>query len=76
MSSKNVNKKENLTFRIDPGLRRFLKKVAQRERRSLSNQLNKALEEWVKMRDELHPQFIKDIKDSLKSGKPEPVWKG
>lgn len=76
MSSKNVNKKENLTFRIDPGLRRFLEKVAKRERRSLSNQLNKALEEWVKMRDELHPQFIKDIKESLKSGRPEPVWKG
>ena len=46
------------------------------ERRSLSNQLNKALEEWVKMKDELHPQFIKEIKDSLKSGKLESVWKG
>lgn len=70
------SEKKNVTFRMDPDLRKFLKNTAKRERRSLSNQLNKALEEWVEMRNELHPQFIKDIKDSLKSGKPEPVWKG
>lgn len=71
-----TTKKENVTFRIEPDLRETLQNVAIMERRSLSNQLNKALEEWVKMKDELHPQFIKEIKNSLKSGKLESVWKG
>lgn len=71
-----TTKKENVTFRMAPDLRETLQNVAIMERRSLSNQLNKALEEWVKMKDELHPQFIKEIKDSLKSGKLESVWKG
>ena len=71
-----TTKKENVTFRMAPDLRETLQNIAIMERRSLSNQLNKALEEWVKMKDELHPQFIKEIKDSLKSGKLESVWKG
>jgi len=70
------NKKENVTFRIDPELREVLGAIAKEERRSFSNQINVALEEWARMKDELHPQFIKDIKEALKSGKPEPVWKG
>jgi len=70
------NKKENVTFRMDHKLREILKSIAKEQRRSFSNQLNVALEEWVRIKNELHPQFIKDIKEALKSGKPEPVWKG
>ena len=69
-------KKDNVTFRIDHGLKEILKTTAKEERRSFSNQINVALEEWVKIKDEMHPQFIRDIKESLASGKPEPVWKG
>ena len=70
------NKKENVTFRMDHELRENLEFIAKEERRSFSNQLNVALEEWIRVKNELHPQFIKDIKEALKSGKPEPVWKG
>jgi len=70
------NKKENVTFRMDHKLREILKSIAKKQRRSFSNQLNVALEEWVRIKNELHPQFIKDIKEALRSGKPEPVWKG
>lgn len=70
------NKKENVTLRMDHELRKRLEFIAKEERRSFSNQLNVALEEWVRVKNELHPQFIKDIKEALKSGKPEPVWKG
>jgi len=69
-------KKENVTFRIDHELREILESVAKEERRSFSNQLNVALEEWTRMKNELHPHFIKDIREALNSGKTEPVWKG
>ena len=71
-----AEKKENVTFRIDHELKETLESIANEERRSFSNQLNVALEEWLRLKDELHPHFIKDIKEALKSGKPEPVWKG
>lgn len=70
------NKKENVTLRMGHELREILEFIAKEERRSFSNQLNVALEEWIRAKNELHPQFIKDIKEALKSGKPEPVWKG
>lgn len=70
------NKKENVTLRMDHELRESLELIAKEERRSFSNQLNVALEEWIRLKNELHPQFIKDIKEALKSGKPESVWKG
>ena len=69
-------KKENVTFRIDLGLKEIVKTIAKEERRSFSNQINVALEEWARIKDEMHPQFIRDIKESLASGKPEPAWKG
>ena len=69
-------KKKSVTFRIDSGLRKVLETIANVERRSLSNQINLALEEWTRIKGELHPQFSKDIKEALESGKPEPVWKG
>ena len=54
----------------------FLESVVKEERRSFSNQLNVALEEWIRVKNELHPQLIKEIKEALKSRKPQPVWKG
>ncbi|MFH1996730.1 MAG: hypothetical protein ABIJ27_07065 [Candidatus Omnitrophota bacterium] len=70
------NKKENVTLRMDHELKKRLEFIAKEERRSFSNQINVAIEEWVRIKNELHPQFIKDIKEALKSGKHEPVWKG
>ena len=72
----NRNKKINITFRMEQELREVIECIAKEERRSFSNQLNVALEEWLSIKNELHPRFIKDIRDSLKSGKPEQVWKG
>lgn len=69
-------KETNITFRINPGLKKLVEVIAQEERRTLSSQLRIILEEWVKMKKELHPQFLKAIEESVKSGKPEPVWKG
>ena len=68
--------KGSVTFRIAPQLKRLVEMIARAERCSFSNQVNVALEEWVQIRDELHPQFMQDIKEALKSGKPESVWKG
>ena len=72
----NKEKKVNVTFRIEQGLKETLEYVAREERRSFSNQINLALEQWLVMKEELHPSFIQDIRESLQSGKPEPVWKG
>ena len=69
-------KKENVTIRMDHELREILESVAKEQRRSLSNQFNVAIEEWLKIKNELHPQFLKDIQEALKSGKPQSVWKG
>lgn len=69
-------KEQNITFRIHPALKKLIEAIAAEERRTLSNQLRIAIEEWLKMKKELHPQFLKDIESSLASGKPGPVWKG
>jgi len=69
-------KENNITFRINPGLKKLIETIAQEERRTLSSQLRVILEEWIKIKKELHPQFLKDIEESVKSGKPESVWKG
>lgn len=71
-----ATKEQNITFRIHPALKKLIEAIAAEERRTLSNQLRVALEEWLKMKKELHPQFINDIEDSIASGKPESVWKG
>ena len=68
--------KESVTFRIDHELREFLESIAKEERRSFSSQLNVAIEEWLRIKNEIHPHFVEDIKGALKSGRPEPVWKG
>lgn len=68
--------KETVTFRMEPRVRRSLGVIAEEERRSFSSQLNVAVEEWLRIKNEIHPHFVKDIKDALKSGRPEPAWKG
>jgi len=68
--------KETVTFRMEPEVRKSLEVIAEEERRSFSSQLNVAVEEWLRIKNEIHPHFVEDIKDALKSGRPEPVWKG
>ena len=73
---RDMNKKVNVTFRMEQKLREVIEYIAKEERRSFSNQLNVALEEWLKIKNEIHPRFLEDIRDSLESGQPEPIWKG
>lgn len=68
--------KETVTFRMAHGVRKSIEVIAEEERRSFSSQLNVAIEEWLRIKNEIHPHFVGDIKDALKSGRPEPVWKG
>ncbi len=68
--------KETVTFRMEPKVRKSLEIIAEEERRSFSSQLNMAVEEWLRIKNEIHPHLIKDIKDALKSGRPQAVWKG
>jgi len=68
--------KETVTFRMEPGIRKSLEVIAEEERRSFSSQLNMAVEEWLRIKNEIHPHFVEDIKAALKSGRPEPAWKG
>ena len=68
--------KETVTFRLKPEIRKSIEVIAEEESRSFSSQLNVAIEDWLRIKTEIHPQFVKDIKNAIKSGKPEPVWKG
>lgn len=71
-----IKKDQNITFRIHPALKKLIEAIAAEERRTVSSQLRIALEEWLKMKEKLHPHFLQDIENSRASGKPEPVWKG
>lgn len=71
-----TTKDQNITFRIHPSLKKVIEAIAAEERRTVSSQLRIALEEWLKMKEELHPNFLQDIEDARTSGKPVPVWKG
>jgi hypothetical protein len=71
--------KESLTLRIDSELREIFTTLARDEERSLNRQIEMALREWVKMKEQLHPTFVADIKEAIsgiKAGEKEPVWKG
>jgi hypothetical protein len=71
--------KESVTLRIDSELRKIFAAIARDEERSLNRQIEMALREWVKMKEQLHPTFVADIKEAisgLKAGEKEPVWKG
>jgi len=69
----------NLTLSLPKKLREQLEAVARAERRSLNNLVELALEDWLRLRESLHPQFMADIKEAqagVKRGEVEPVWKG
>jgi len=71
--------KENLTLRIDRELRSIFTTIARDEGRSLNRQIEMVLRDWVKMKEQLHPTFVSDIKEAisgLREGEKEPVWKG
>ncbi|MFQ6033359.1 MAG: DUF6364 family protein [Candidatus Bipolaricaulia bacterium] len=57
--------KRSVTLTLDEDLRQKIEKMAKAERRSLSSMVEVALEDWLRMREELHPQFIADIKEAL-----------
>lgn len=57
--------KRSVTLTLDEDLRQRMEEMAKAERRSLSSMVEVALEDWLRMREELHPQFIADIKEAL-----------
>jgi predicted transcriptional regulator len=57
--------KRSVTLTLDEELRQKMESIAKAERRSLSSMVEVALEDWLRMREELHPQFIADIKEAL-----------
>jgi len=57
--------KRSVTLTLNEELRQKMESIAKAERRSLSSMVEVALEDWLKMREELHPQFIADIKEVL-----------
>ncbi|MCI2430829.1 hypothetical protein LM602_02335 [Candidatus Acetothermia bacterium] len=68
----------SLNLRVKKSVRRKLERIAKAEHRSLSAQAELALTEWLCRRDELHPQFVQEIKEALEGvarGEVEPVWK-
>ena len=70
--------KESLTIRIDSELREIFATIARDEERSLNRQIEMVLREWIKMKEQLHPTFVADIKEAiagLRAGEKEPVWK-
>lgn len=57
--------KRAVTLTLDPKLCAKLEAVAAEESRSLSSLVELALKDWLKLREDLHPQFVADIKEAL-----------
>lgn len=70
--------KAPLSLKVEKSVRRKLERIAKDEHRSLNAQAELALREWLRLKEELHPQFVQDIKEALegvKRGEVEPIWK-
>ncbi|MFQ6090275.1 MAG: hypothetical protein ACE5LD_02415 [Candidatus Bipolaricaulia bacterium] len=57
--------KRSVTLALSEELRQKMESLAKMERRSLSSMVEVALEDWLKAREDLHPQFVADIKEAL-----------
>ncbi len=57
--------KRSVTLTLSEELRQKMEILAKMERRSLSSMVEVALEDWLKVREELHPRFVSDIKEAL-----------
>jgi predicted transcriptional regulator len=64
-----------VSAKVPQELRDKLEEIAKAERRTTSNVVQLAIEDYVRQYDELHPQFRADILEALeqvKAGKVEP----
>jgi predicted transcriptional regulator len=64
-----------VSAKVPQELRDKLEEIAKAERRTMSNVVQLAIENFVRQYDELHPQFRADILEALeqvKAGKVEP----
>ncbi|MBI1742367.1 hypothetical protein HYR54_04785 [Candidatus Acetothermia bacterium] len=71
--------KKPITLTLSDEVLEQLEMVAEHQKRSLSSQIDLALRDWLHLKEELHPQFMADIKEALrgvKRGQVEPIWKG
>ena len=71
--------KKAVTLTLSKEVLRELEQIAEHQQRSLSSQIDLALQDWLHLKEELHPQFAADIKEAqtgVKRGQVEPAWKG
>jgi predicted transcriptional regulator len=64
-----------VSAKVSEELRRQIEEIAKAERRTTSNVVQLAIENYVRQYSELHPQFRADILEALKqvkAGKVEP----
>lgn len=54
-----------LSLKVEKPVRRKLEQIAKAEHRSLNAQAELALIEWLRLNEELHPQFVQDIQEAL-----------
>jgi hypothetical protein len=71
--------KKAVTLTLSKEVLEEIEEIAEHQQRSLSSQIDLALHDWLHLKEELHPQFVADIKEAqsgVKHGRVEPTWKG
>lgn len=67
------------SIRLEKNLKEKLERIAEREKRSLNSVIEIALDEWIHVKETLHPDFIAEIKEALsevRQGQIEPYERG
>lgn len=62
-----------VSAKVPQELREELEKIAKAERRTTSNVIQLAIEDFVRQYNELHPQFRADILEALEAAKRSEV---
>lgn len=67
------------SIRLEKAIKEKLEFIAQIEKRSLNSVIEIALDEWLHVKETLHPDFIKEIKEAMSGvhqGQIEPYEQG
>lgn len=67
------------SIRLEKAIKEKLEFIAQMEKRSLNSVIEIALDEWLHVKETLHPDFIKEIKEAISDvhqGQIEPYEQG
>lgn len=57
--------KPTTSIRLEKNLKEKLEIIAEREKRSLNSVIEIALDEWLHIKETLHPDFVTEIKEAL-----------